>query len=80
MGHDNGPVFQKNRQVKYEHIGRLSEMNSEIKAARMTGILFIACTGAAVVSGIFLLPILETPDYLGQISTHTNEVMLGALF
>ena len=46
----------------------------------MTGILFIACTGAAIVSGVFLLPILETSDYLVQISTHTTDVMLGALF
>ena len=46
----------------------------------MTGILFIACTGAAIVSGAFLLPILETSDYLVQISSHTADVMLGALF
>jgi hypothetical protein len=55
-------------------------LNSEKIAARMTGILFIAATGAAVVSGVFLLPILETSDYLVQISAHETEVMLGALF
>ena len=55
-------------------------MNSEVNAARMTGILFIACTGAAIVSGVFLLPILEAPDYLTQISANETSVMLGALF
>ncbi|UCE09685.1 MAG: DUF4386 domain-containing protein [Candidatus Thorarchaeota archaeon] len=55
-------------------------MNSEINAARMTGILFIAATGAAIVSGAFLLPILEAPDYLAQISANQTQVMLGALF
>jgi len=55
-------------------------LNSELIAARLTGILFIACTGAAIVSGIFLLPILESPDYLVQISSHQTDVMLGALF
>jgi hypothetical protein len=55
-------------------------MNSETTAARITGILFIAATGAAIVSGVFLLPILEAPDYLAQISANQSQVMLGALF
>ena len=80
MGNYNDPVFPSNRQVKQEHAGRLRKMNSETNAARMTGILFIACTGAAIVSGAFLLPILEAPDYLSQISANATSVMLGALF
>ena len=55
-------------------------MKSETQAARMTGILFIAATGAAIVSGYFLLPTLEASDYLTQISANHTPVMLGALF
>ena len=55
-------------------------MNSEKMAARISGILFIAATGAAVVSGAFLLPILETSDYLVQISANEINAMIGAVF
>ncbi len=55
-------------------------MKSYKKTGRIVGILFIACTGAAIVSGAFLLPVLETPDYLTKVSANENQVMLGALF
>ena len=55
-------------------------MISEKNAARFTGLLFIAATGAAIVSGIFLLPILEASDYLTQISVNGAQTMTGALF
>ena len=50
------------------------------KAARNVGILFIATTVAAIISGTFLLPIIEAPDYLAQVSANENEVVVGALF
>ncbi|MFX1533841.1 MAG: DUF4386 domain-containing protein [Promethearchaeota archaeon] len=55
-------------------------MNSELKTARIVGVLFITATGAAIVSGVFLLPILEAPDYLAKVSANETQVMLGALF
>ena len=55
-------------------------MNSTKKTARIVGALFITATGAAIVSGALLLPILETPDYLAKVSANEERVMLGALF
>jgi hypothetical protein len=55
-------------------------MNTNIKTARIVGALFITATAAATVSGAFLLPILEAPDYLVRVSAHEGQVMMGALF
>lgn len=55
-------------------------MNTNIKTARIVGALFITATAAAIVSGAFLLPILEAPDYLAKVSANENQVMTGALF
>ena len=55
-------------------------MNTTKKAARMVGVLFITCTVAAIISGAFLLPVLEKPDYLVKIAANENQVMMGALF
>ena len=55
-------------------------MDTNKRAARIVGVLFIATTGAAIVSGAFLLPILEAPDYLVQVSANESQVMIGALF
>ncbi|MHA1968305.1 MAG: DUF4386 domain-containing protein [Candidatus Hodarchaeales archaeon] len=44
------------------------------------GVLFIITTVAAIISGAFLLPILEASDYLTKVSANENQVMLGALF
>ena len=55
-------------------------MDNNRKAAILVGILFIITTGAAIVSGAILLPIVEAPDYLIKISANENQVMLGALF
>jgi hypothetical protein len=55
-------------------------MNTNKKTARIVGVLFISCTGAAIVSGAFLLPILEGPDYLAKVSANESQVMVGALF
>ena len=56
------------------------KMNTSKKAARIVGVLFIAATGAAIVSGAFLLPILEAPNYLAKISANEIQVGIGALF
>jgi hypothetical protein len=66
-----------NQQTKYK--GE-SKMNTNIKTARIVGALFITATGAAIVSGAFLLPILEAPDYLAKVSANESQVMIGALF
>jgi hypothetical protein len=55
-------------------------MDTNKKTARIVGVLFIVTTGAAIVSGAFLLPILEAPDYLAKVSANENQVMIGALF
>jgi hypothetical protein len=55
-------------------------MNTTKKTARIVGVLFITATVAAIISGAFLLPILESPDYLAKVSANANQVMMGALF
>ncbi|MHA1945672.1 MAG: DUF4386 domain-containing protein [Candidatus Hodarchaeales archaeon] len=55
-------------------------MNSEKKTARIVGVLFITATVAGIISGVFLLPIVEAPDYLAKVVANENQVMLGALF
>ena len=55
-------------------------VNTSRKIAIVVGVLFIAATGAAIVSGAFLLPILEAPDYLVKVSANETRVMMGALF
>jgi hypothetical protein len=55
-------------------------MNSEKITAIITGLLFITCTGAAIISGVFLLPIIEAPDYLNEISENEVQFGIGVLF
>jgi hypothetical protein len=50
------------------------------KAARIVGILFITTTVAAIISGTFLLPLIDVPDFLAQVSANETQVMAGALF
>jgi len=56
------------------------QMDTNTKIAIVVGVLFIAATGAAIISGTFLLPILEAPDYLVKVATNENRAMMGALF
>ena len=53
-------------------------MNTYKTNAIISGVLFITATGAAIVSGFFLLPILQTSDYLTQVSANEVQVALGA--
>jgi hypothetical protein len=55
-------------------------LNSEKLSARIVGVLFITCTGAAIVSGVFILPIIGASDYLAEISANETQVALGAIF
>ena len=59
---------------------KVKKMNSEKKSAIIVGVLFITATVAGTISGVFLLPIVEAPDYLAQVAANENQVMLGALF
>ncbi|MFX0209372.1 MAG: DUF4386 domain-containing protein [Candidatus Hodarchaeota archaeon] len=55
-------------------------MNTHKTNAIISGVLFITATGAAIISGFFLLPILQTPDYLTEVSANEVQVALGAFF
>lgn len=54
-------------------------MNSNKKAAKIVGVLFILATVTAVAGAILYDPILNGPDYLINGSEHANQVILGAL-
>jgi hypothetical protein len=56
------------------------KMNTNKKAARIVGVLFITATVAGFISGGFLGPILEAPDDLAKVSANENQVLIGALF
>ncbi|MHA2255556.1 MAG: DUF4386 domain-containing protein [Candidatus Heimdallarchaeaceae archaeon] len=55
-------------------------MNSEKKNARIAGVLFITATVAGIISGVFLGPILEAPDYLAKVSANETQWLIGVLF
>ncbi|MFX0013457.1 MAG: DUF4386 domain-containing protein [Promethearchaeota archaeon] len=55
-------------------------MNSEKLPARIVGVLFITATVAAIVSGVFILPIIGASDYLAEVSANETQVVLGAIF
>ena len=54
-------------------------MNSR-KTAIMVGVLYIIGTVAGILSLVFTGPILESPDYLRQVSMNPNQIVIGALF
>ncbi len=54
-------------------------MNSNKKAARIVGVLFITATVAGFASAVFLAPILEAPDDLAKVFANENQVLIGAL-
>jgi hypothetical protein len=55
-------------------------MNSNKKTARIVGVLYIIGTVAGILSLVLTGPILEGPDYLTQVSTHPNQIVIGSLF
>lgn len=54
-------------------------MNSNQKAAKIVGVLFILAAVTAIIGLILYNPILKGPDYLIKGSEHANQVILGAL-
>jgi len=54
-------------------------MNSTRKTAVMTGMLFIIATLTGPILATPLIPDLTGSDTLAQLSTHTNQVAVGAL-
>lgn len=55
-------------------------MNASRKTAIIVGVLYIIGTVAGIFSLVFTGPILEEPDYLIQVSTNPNQIVIGALF
>jgi hypothetical protein len=49
------------------------------KTAIMVGVLYIIGTVAGILSLVFTGPILESPDYLLQVSMNPNRIIIGAL-
>jgi Domain of unknown function (DUF4386) len=54
-------------------------MNSNRKAAKIVGVLFILAAVTAVIGLNLYDPILNGPDYLLKGSEHANQVILGAV-
>jgi len=50
------------------------------KTALTVGVLYIIGTVAGILSLVFMGPVLESPDYLAQVSTNPNQIVIGALF
>lgn len=50
------------------------------KTAVIVGVLYIVGTVAGILSLVFTEPILGRPDYLIQVSTNPNQIVIGALF
>jgi hypothetical protein len=55
------------------------KMNSNKKAAKLIGVLFILAAITAIVGLSSYNPILKGPDYLINGSKHANQVILGAI-
>jgi hypothetical protein len=54
-------------------------MNSDRKAAKIVGVLFILAAVTAVIGLNLYDPILNGPDYLLKGSEHANQIILGAV-
>lgn len=55
-------------------------MESNRKTAIIVGVLYIIGTVAGILSLVFTGPVREESDYLTQISTNPNQIVMGALF
>lgn len=54
-------------------------MNSNQKATKIVGVLFLLAASSAVIVLLLYDPILNDSDYLIKGSAHVNQVTLGAL-
>ena len=52
-------------------------MRSERKAAILAGILYFA---GVVAGALSVVPVIDVPDYLVQISSNATQVAVGAFF
>jgi len=50
------------------------------KTASIVGVLYIIGTVAGILSLVFTGPVLESLDYLAQVSANPNQIVIGALF
>ena len=57
-----------------------SPLGTSSKTAMIVGALYIIGTVAGILSLVFTEPILERTDYLAQIYTSPNQIVIGALF
>ena len=55
-------------------------MNSYRKTAIIVGVLFITAMVTGMLRFVILDPILNAPDYLINVSTNENQVIIGVLF
>ena len=60
--------------------GNPRALRANRKTAIMVGVLYIIGTVAGILSLVFTGPILESPDYLLQVSINPNQIVIGALF
>ena len=56
-----------------------SSLRTNRKTAIIVGVLYIIGTVAGILSLVFTGPILESPDYLAQVSTGPYQIVIGAL-
>jgi hypothetical protein len=54
-------------------------MNSHRKTAIIVGVLFITATVTSSLYYVLVTPILDSPDYLVEVSEKANQVILGVL-
>lgn len=57
-----------------------SPLETSRKTAIIVGMLYITGTVAGILSLVFTGPILESPDYLLQVSMNPNRIIISALF
>jgi hypothetical protein len=57
-----------------------SPRGTDRKTAILVGVLYIIGTVAGILSLVFTEPILGEPDYLAQVSTNPDQIVIGALF
>jgi hypothetical protein len=50
------------------------------RTAIIAGVLYIVGTVAGILSLVFTGPVLESLDYLAQVSANPNQIVIGALF
>jgi hypothetical protein len=62
------------------NIDKVKDMRTERKTAKIVGALFILATVTAVISIAFLGDTLSSPEYLTEIATNENGVVVSVIF